>query len=50
MWWLISVVLVALMLAVLILDSVLPVALRAVLAASVALGAAALVCRVGGRR
>ncbi len=48
-WWLLSVASVALMLAVLILDSILPVALRAVLAALVALGATSLVCCVVGR-
>ncbi len=48
-WWLVSVASVALVLAVLILDSVLPSALRAVLADSVALGATALVCCVVGR-
>jgi len=46
-WWLISV---ALMLAVMILDSFLPSALRVVLVASVALVATALVYRVGWRR
>jgi hypothetical protein len=48
-WWLVSVASVAMMLAALILDSILPLALRAALAASVALGATALVCCVVGR-
>jgi steroid 5-alpha reductase family enzyme len=48
-WWLLSVVLVALMLEVLILAGDMPSALRAVSAVSVALWAAALVYFVVGR-
>ena len=48
-WWLLSVALVALMLAVLILGGDMPLALRTVSAVSVALWATALVYFVAGR-